>query len=98
MTLHLPSTSASEPGPERGSPRALLASIWALSVLLTLLSADDLRSSIAESARARWLEGAMDGLVTVADEVGLGALGAQLESLRAALYGVRTSPPPPPRM
>lgn len=96
MTLRLPSTSASEPRTERGSPRALLASVWALSVVLTLLHANDLRNRLFESARARWVERSMDGLVVVADEVGLSRLGVALEGLRATLYGVRTTPPPPP--
>ncbi|MET0342417.1 MAG: DUF459 domain-containing protein [Polyangiales bacterium] len=109
--MHSPSTSDSEPEAtagaarvddaraehlERGSPRTLVLSAWALALLLTLLRADDLRGWLFETSSGSALERTMDGLVAVADHTGLVALSEGLESLRAELYGVRATPPPPP--
>jgi len=101
MTSPSPSTSVSEPAAERGSPNALLLSLWAAGAVLTLCRAEDLRDWVLESDRGVWASNAADGLVELSDRTGVTRLRSQSEALRAKLYGVHAAapapaPPPPP--
>lgn len=67
-----------------------------MTALLTLWRAEELRGWLLEAEGARWPARAAGVLVAVADQVGIGALHARAEELRAGLYGVRSALPPPP--